>query len=81
MVNKIGKTSSLYLAIVLGGMILLLIALFRFVFPSEMLTDCNISSDSWCFGNWILCDPAKDRVKIKRTPERRQKIFPESALF
>lgn len=37
MVNKIGKTSSLYLAIVLGGMILLLIALFRFVFPYVIL--------------------------------------------
>lgn len=38
-VNKIGKTSALYLAIALGGMILLLIALFRFVFPSEMLME------------------------------------------
>lgn len=34
-INKIGKTASIYLGVVLGGAILLIIALFRFVFSLE----------------------------------------------
>lgn len=35
-VNKIGKTAAIYLGIILGGVVLLIAALFRFVFSAEV---------------------------------------------
>ena len=36
-INKVGKKASIYLAVVFGGIILLIIALFRYVFTAEIV--------------------------------------------
>lgn len=38
-INKVGKTVSIYLGVVLGGVILLIIALFRYVFTGETISN------------------------------------------
>ena len=37
-INTVGKTISIYLGIILGGVVLLIVALFRFVFSGEILS-------------------------------------------
>lgn len=38
-INTVGKTISIYLGIILGGVVLLIVALFRFVFSGEILSN------------------------------------------
>ncbi|GMQ62446.1 hypothetical protein [Vallitalea maricola] len=38
-INKIGKTLSIYLTVILGGAVLLIVALFRFVLSSEVVNN------------------------------------------
>lgn len=38
-INKVGKTASIYLGILLGGAVLLIVALFRFVLPDTFVND------------------------------------------
>ena len=38
-INRVGKNISIYLGVVFGGVILLIIALFRYVFSAELVRD------------------------------------------
>ena len=38
-INKVGKTTSIYLGVILGGIVLLTVALFRYVFSDETVNN------------------------------------------
>ena len=39
LINKVGKTISIYLGVVLGGIVLMIIALFKYVFSAEVVSN------------------------------------------